>query len=142
MAIQTNSSSDDDLDVMSEMNTTPLIDVMLVLLVMLIITIPVQLNAVNLEMPVGVPPPPQSEPQVVRIGVTATNQILWNGEPLADAQALMERLQASATQAEQPEVHVQPHRQAKYDTVATVLASAQRLGLQKIGIVANENSAP
>jgi hypothetical protein len=59
MAIQTNSSSDDDLDVMSEMNTTPLIDVMLVLLVMLIITIPVQLNAVNLEMPVGVPPPPQ-----------------------------------------------------------------------------------
>ncbi len=119
----------------SGMNITPLIDVLLVLLVMLIITIPIQLHSVNMELPGGLPPPVSSEPVVVRIEVTAQNQLVWNGEPLADSTQLNQRLQAAAQLPEQPEIHVRPHRSAKYDTVALVLSASQRLGLQKIGVV-------
>lgn len=119
----------------SGMNITPLIDVLLVLLVMLIITIPIQLHSVNMELPGGLPPPASAEPVVVRIEVTAQNQLSWNGEPLADAAQLNQRLQAAAQLREQPEIHVRPHRSAKYDTVALVLSASQRLGLQKIGVV-------
>lgn len=119
----------------SGMNITPLIDVLLVLLVMLIITIPIQLHSVNMELPGGLPPPASSEPVVVRIEVTAQNQLLWNGQPLADRAILDQRLQAAAQLREPPEIHVRPHRNAKYDTVALVLSAAQRFGLQKIGVV-------
>ncbi|MDD5335668.1 MAG: biopolymer transporter ExbD [Rhodoferax sp.] len=119
----------------SGMNITPLIDVLLVLLVMLIITIPIQLHSVNMELPGGLQPPASSEPVVVRIEVTVQNQLLWNGEPLADSTQLNQRLQAAAQLPEQPEIHVRPHRNAKYDTVALVLSASQQLGLQKIGVV-------
>ncbi len=116
-------------------NTTPLIDVLLVLLVMFIITIPVQLHAVNMEMPSGLPPPLSRDPPVVKIEVTAQNQLLWNGEPLADSDMLEQRLLSAAQLSEQPEIHIRPHRNARYDTVATVLSASQRRGLQKIGVV-------
>ena len=125
----------DDPEVTSCMNTTPLIDVLLVLLVMLIITIPIQLHSVNMEMPAGRPPPLTSEPLVVRIEVTAQNQLLWNGELLAGRAMLYQRLQAAAQLSEQPEIHIQPDRRAKYDTVAAVLTASQQAGLQKIGVV-------
>ena len=130
--------ADDEPDVMVEMNTTPLIDVMLVLLVMLIITIPIQLHSVNLNMPVGKPPPKISEPEVVKIDVNAASQILWNGEMLADKAALEAKMGAAARQAEQPELHLRPDKNAKYDVVATVLAASQRNGLVKIGVVGSE----
>ncbi|HEY0820136.1 MAG TPA: biopolymer transporter ExbD [Rhizobacter sp.] len=124
-------------EVMVEMNTTPLIDVMLVLLIILIITIPIQLHAVNLNMPTGAPPP-SAPPQVVTIDVDFDGTIFWNGEGLPDRAALEARLAATAALPEQPEVHLRPNKLVEYRDVATVLASAQRLGVTKLGIVGNE----
>ena len=142
MGIHIGTGDEGDADMMVEMNTTPLIDVMLVLLVMLIITIPVQLHSVNLEMPSAAAPPPEREPQVVRIDVTGAGQLLWNGELLADRGALETRLQAAAALPEQPEIHLRPDRRAKYDGVAAVLAAAQRLGLTKVGLIGSEQFLP
>jgi biopolymer transport protein ExbD len=124
--------------VMGEMNTTPLIDVMLVLLVMLIITIPIQLHSVDLNMPSGKAPPATTEPEIVRIDVDFDGTVLWNGEVLADRAALEARMQEKAKQEIQPEVQLRPNRLVRYEKVAAVLASAQRLGLKKLGVVGNE----
>ena len=125
-------------DVMIDINTTPLIDVMLVLLVMLIITLPIQLHSVNLNMPVGNPPPPLIEPEVLKIDIDPQSRIYWNGELVEGRPALEEKFQAAAAQAVQPELHLRPDKSAKYEQVALVLASAQRLGLTKIGIIGSE----
>lgn len=127
---------------MADINTTPLVDVLLVLLVMLIITIPIQLNAVDLEMPARNAPQPPRPPVIVQLAVDPAGRFLWNGEPLRDRAALEARLRdAAAAQPEQPEIHVRPDRHARYDAVAAALTSAQRLGLQKIGIVGMEQFA-
>jgi biopolymer transport protein ExbD len=125
-------------EVILDVNTTPLIDVMLVLLVMLIITIPIQLHSVNLNMPTGNPPPPLVKPEVVKLDVDPTGQVFWNAELMADRTMLEERLRFAASQAMQPELHLRPDKAAKYEVVAGVMASAQRLGLTKIGIVGSE----
>jgi len=125
-------------EVMMDINTTPLIDVMLVLLVMLIITIPIQLHSVNLNMPTGNPPPPLVLPEVVKIDIDPSSVVYWNGLPVADRAALEENLKAASAQAVQPELHLRPDKSAKYAIVAGVMASAQRLGLTKIGIVGSE----
>ncbi|MCS7100727.1 MAG: biopolymer transporter ExbD [Burkholderiaceae bacterium] len=125
-------------DVMIDINTTPLIDVMLVLLVMLIITIPVQLHAVNLNMPSGNPPPPLEQPQVVTIDVDFDGTVYWNGEMIPDRATLEERLAQAAAMPVQPEVHLRPNKLAAYKDVAAVMASAQRLGVVKLGLVGNE----
>ena len=125
-------------DVMVDINTTPLIDVMLVLLIMLIITIPIQLHTVNLNMPAGNPPPPTAEPVVVTIDIDFDGTVLWNGEALADRTALENKLAQAAAIPDQPEVHIRPNKLVEYKSVATVLASAQRLGVTKLGMVGNE----
>ena len=126
-------------DVMVDINTTPLIDVMLVLLIMLIITIPIQLHSVNLNMPAGNPPPPmQKEPVVVTIDIDFDGTVLWNGEPMPDRNVLESRLAQAAAQPDQPEVHIRPNKLVEYKSVATVLASAQRLGITKLGMIGNE----
>jgi biopolymer transport protein ExbD len=127
-----------DPDVMIDINTTPLIDVMLVLLVMLIITLPIQLHSVNLNMPVGNPPPPTKEPVVVTIDIDFDGTVLWNGDAVPDRSALESRLSGVAAQADQPEVHIRPNKLVEYKSVATVLASAQRLGVTKLGMIGNE----
>ena len=127
-----------DPDVMVEINTTPLIDVMLVLLVMLIITIPIQLHSVNLNMPVGTPPPPTEKPQVITVDVDFDGTVYWDGEIVADKEALEARLRDAAAQAVQPEVHLRPNKLAEYKDVAAVMAAAQRLGVTKLGLVGNE----
>jgi biopolymer transport protein ExbD len=137
MAMNLGSGSGDD-DVMVDINTTPLIDVMLVLLIMLIITIPIQLHSVNLNMPAGTPPPPTREPVVVTIDIDFDGTVLWNGEALPDRGALEARLQRAAAEADQPEVHIRPNKLVEYKSVAMVLASAQRLGVTKLGMVGNE----
>jgi biopolymer transport protein ExbD len=142
MGMNIGASADSDPDVMVEMNTTPLIDVMLVLLVMLIITIPIQLHSVNLEMPSALAAPPPVEPEVVKIDVTSAGQLLWNGQPVEGRAALEARLQAAAAQSQQPEIHLRPDRSAKYDIVAAVLAAAQRHGLSRVGLVGSEQFAP
>ena len=125
-------------DVMVEMNTTPLIDVMLVLLIMLIITIPVQLHAVNLNMPTGTPPPPTQEPVVVTIDIDFDGTVLWNGETVPDRPTLEARLRGAAAQPIQPEFHLRPNKLVTYKHVAAVMASAQRLGITKMGLIGAE----
>lgn len=127
-------------DVMVDINTTPLIDVMLVLLIMLIITIPIQTHAVKLNMPAGATPP-TTPPVVVRIDVDFDGTILWNGEALADEPALESRLSALAAMPDQPEIHLRPDKLAKYEYVARVMAAAQRLGATKLGLIGNEQFA-
>ncbi len=137
MAMQIGSASGDD-EVMVEINTTPLIDVMLVLLIMLIITIPIQTHAVKMNMPIGNPPPQVKQPAVINIDVDFDGTIYWNGQALADRPSLESKLSEIANQADQPEVHLRPNKLVKYEHVAAVLASAQRLGVTKIGMVGNE----
>jgi biopolymer transport protein ExbD len=130
----------EDGSVTPEMNTTPLIDVMLVLLVMLIITIPVQTHAVKLDMPAG-PPPPQTnvvEPEIITIEVDFDGTVIWNGTVLNSREEMEQQMTLKASQQPQPEVHLRPNKLVKYKYVAAVLASAQRLGLNKIGMVGNE----
>lgn len=127
-----------DPDVMVDINTTPLIDVMLVLLIMLIITIPIQLHSVNLNMPVGVPPQNLVKPEIVKIDVDEHSVVYWQGLPVADHADMEAKMQAAAAQAVQPEIHLRPNKLAKYQVVANVLASSQRIGLTKIGIVGSE----
>ena len=131
-------SGTQDPDVMVDINTTPLIDVMLVLLIMLIITIPIQTHAVKLNMPVGTPPPPLVPPEVVTIEIDFDGTLIWNGRVVPDRQELEGRLRAAAEMPEQPEVHLRPNKLVKYESVAMVMASAQRLGLKKIGLIGNE----
>ncbi|MBC7992198.1 MAG: biopolymer transporter ExbD [Rhizobacter sp.] len=131
-------SSGGDPEVMVEMNTTPLIDVMLVLLIMLIITIPIQLHSVNLNMPSGTPPPPTAPPVIVTIDIDFDGTIFWNGEAMSDRAALEARLMNTAAMPDQPEVHLRPNKLVEYGAVAMVMASAQRLGVTKLGMVGNE----
>lgn len=131
-------SNSSEPEIMAEINTTPLIDVMLVLLIMLIITIPIQLHSVNLNMPVGTPPPPGTPPEIVRIHVEATGELLWNGEAVADIASLETRLAMLSTQPNPPELHLRPDKAVPYRHVAAVMSAVQRQGLSKVGLVGSE----
>ncbi len=141
MAMNVGNSNSDEEEVMVDINTTPLIDVMLVLLIMFIITIPIQTHAVKMNMPVpnNAAPPPKP-PEIVRIDVDFDGTIGWNGEIIeaGNRAAIETRLRAVAAQADQPEVHLRPNKLVTYKHVAMIMASAQRLGVTKIGIVGNE----
>ena len=126
-----------DGEVMVEMNTTPLIDVMLVLLIMLIITIPIQTHAVKLDLPAGNPPPPPVPPVVDTVDVDFDGTILWNDE-VVDRQGLDARIVTAAAEPIQPELHLRPNKLVTYKYVAAVMADAQRLGLTKLSLVGNE----
>ena len=121
-------------DVMVEMNTTPLIDVMLVLLTLLIITIPLQTHAVKLDMPRPNNNPPTVPPETVVIHVDFDGSVTWNGTP-ADRATMEAYFKDAAAKVPQPELHVQVDPIAKYDKVAQVLADAQRIGVTHIGFV-------
>ncbi len=131
------SGASDEPQVMMEINTTPLIDVMLVLLVMLIITIPIQLHAVNLEMPVGTPPTNLVKPEKVQIDIDERSLVYWQGLPVT-AQELDTNMTAAAAQAVQPEVHLRPNKASQYAVFANVLSSSKRLGLTKIAVIGSE----
>ena len=141
MAMHIGSTHSDEPEVMMDINTTPLIDVMLVLIIMLIITIPVQLHAVNLNLPQG-SPPPLVKPEVVTLDIEASGALRWNGEAVADRAALEARLKAAAAQPDQPELHLRANKAVDYGVVAMVLARAQRLGMTKLGMVGNEQFGP
>ena len=121
-----------DQEVMVEMNTTPLIDVMLVLLTLLIITLPIQTHAVKLDMPSGANNPPSVIPETVELGVDFDGSITWNGQTI-DRATMDAYFEDAAKKNPQPEIHVNPNRLAKYDAVAKVLADAQRLQVIHIG---------
>ena len=139
MAMSVGSAGEDDM--MVEMNTTPLIDVMLVLLIMFIITIPVQTHAVKMNMPVNNSTPQTKQPEVVRIDVDFDGTINWNGELVPNRADLQARLYRTSLIPDQPEVHLKPNKLVTYKYVAMVMAEAQRLGVTKIGIVGNEQFA-
>ena len=128
------SASTADGEVMVEMNTTPLIDVMLVLLTLLIITLPIQTHAVKLDMPTPNPHPPTFVPPTVDLGVDFDGTITWNGT-VVDRGTMDAYLAdiAKKPNDQQDEIHVTPNRLAKYDAVARVLADAQRIGATHIG---------
>ena len=125
-------------EVMIDINTTPLIDVMLVLIIMLIITIPIQTHAVKMNMPVGPSAAAPKPPEIVRIDVDFDGTIGWNGVIVATREELEQRLRGVAAIPDQPEVHLRPNKLVAYKSVAMVMASAQRLGVTKIGLVGNE----
>jgi biopolymer transport protein ExbD len=139
MAMSVGSAGEDDM--MVEMNTTPLIDVMLVLLIMFIITIPVQTHAVKMNMPQNNSTPQTKQPEVIRIDVDFDGTINWNGELVPNRGDLQARLYRTSLIPDQPEVHLKPNKLVTYKYVAMVMAEAQRLGVTKIGIVGNEQFA-
>ena len=137
MAMNVGSGGSADPEVMVDINTTPLIDVMLVLLIMLIITIPIQTHAVKLNMPVGNPPPPPEPPVVVTIDVDFDGTVLWNGDTV-DLPTLDAKFASAAQLPVQPEFHLRPNKLVTYKHVAHVMAAAQRLGVTKIGLIGAE----
>jgi biopolymer transport protein ExbD len=143
MNIGSSESIHGDPEVMMEMNTTPLIDVMLVLLVMLIITIPIQLHSVNVDMPAASAANQTEPPKAITIEIDANNKVLWDSYEIADRAYLEVKMRDEAAKgADQPEIHFMPNRAAKYEVVAGVMAMAQRVGLQKIGLANIPDFAP
>jgi biopolymer transport protein ExbD len=138
MAMQT-TSDNAEAEPMMDINTTPLIDVMLVLLIMLIITIPIQTHAVKLDLPVNQQnnPPPPIEPVKNKVVITAQGQILWNGNPVTPDQ-LRQYLEVTQQMNPIPELHLQPDATARYELVDDVLAITKRAHVQKMGFVGNE----
>ena len=138
MSMQTTGANDSG-EPMLDINTTPLIDVMLVLLIMFIITIPIQTHAVKLDLPVNQPnnPPPPIEPQKNKVVVTAQGQVLWNGNPV-NLQQLRQYLDVTQQMNPIPELHLQPDATARYELVDEVLAVTKRAHVQKMGFVGNE----
>jgi len=129
-------SANDDSVPIADMNTTPLVDVMLVLLILFIITLPVMTNSTNLHIGTGpVIPTPR---ETISLAIDFDGTILWNGTIVEDLAQLERYFRVEAGKANQAELHVQPDRRAKYDTVAQVLAIAQRSGMQRIGFAGQE----
>jgi biopolymer transport protein ExbD len=120
---------------MCDINTTPLIDVMLVLLIMLILTLPVMNHAVKLDMPNpnAKPPPNQVDPVVHDLEIYSDGTIVWDGNTVPDMRTLEGYFQTESAKDPQPEIHLRPDRRAKYDVVAKVLAAAQRNHMKRIG---------
>ena len=127
---------------MMDINTTPLIDVMLVLLIMFIITIPVQTHAVKLDLPQNMPnqTPPPIDPVKNKIVVMPNDAVLWNGAPV-DLVTLRQYLDITTTMTPTPELHLQPHPDARYEQVDEVLAVTKRANVQAMGFVGNERYA-
>jgi biopolymer transport protein ExbD len=131
------SSGSGEPEVMMDVNTTPLIDVMLVLLVMLIITIPIQLHSVNLEMPPPNPNQPPTPPVVHEVFIDFDGTISWDGVAITQSD-LEGKLTAVAAEPDQSEVHIKPNKLVDYGAVAHVMASAQRHGVKKMAMIGNE----
>ena len=131
------SSRSDEPEIMMDINTTPLIDVMLVLLVMLIITIPIQLHAVNMDLPVGKPPENIVKPEKIQIDIDDKSTVYWQGLPVTGAE-LEANMNTIAQQGVQPEVHIRPNKDSEYAVFASILAASKRKGLTKMAVIGSE----
>ena len=131
------SSGSDDPEVMIDMNTTPLIDVMLVLLVMLIITIPIQLHSVDMDLPIGTPPTNLIKPDKVQIDIDDKSVVYWQGLPVTGME-LETNMNAAGKLPVQPEIHIRPDKNAQYAVFASVLAASKRKGLTKMAVIGSE----
>jgi biopolymer transport protein ExbD len=128
-------AADEDERAMSEINTTPLVDVMLVLLIVFMITIPVITHTVPLELPRVRNLATQTKPENVNISINRDGQIFWNLTLVPDTNTLLERLKSAAVQKPQPEVHVRADEATRYEFVGRVILTAQRAGIQKVGFI-------
>ena len=137
MAFGTQDETD---EVMNEINMTPMVDVMLVLLIIFIITVPVLQHSVNIDLPRATSTPQQARPETIRLAVDARGQYWWNDLQLAEKD-LAPRLQAEAARTPQPELHIRGDKAARYEFVAQAMAAAQQAGLRKIGFI-TEPKAP
>jgi biopolymer transport protein ExbD len=129
-----NFEPDDSDEVLSEINMVPLIDVMLVLLIVFIVTLPVVRHAVSVDLPQASSTPSRDRPETVQLSVDVQGRYHWNQEQLSD-EALQARLEAAAVQQPQPELHIRGDKAARYERVAQALAAAQRAGIRKMGFV-------
>ena len=121
-------------EVMSEINMVPFIDVMLVLLVIFIITVPVMKHSVQVDLPRAANQPEEVKPETIRLSVTADGRYFWNGQEVGETE-LSSMMQAEAAKEPQPDLHIRGDREVRYERVAVAMASAQRAGLRKIGFV-------
>ena len=127
-------TQDDADEVMNEINMTPLVDVMLVLLIIFIITVPVMKHAVNVDLPRAVNQPELITPETIRLSVAADGEYFWNGAPIDDS-TLAISLQTEAAKEPQPELHINGDKAVRYERVAQAMAAAQRAGVRKIGFI-------
>ncbi len=128
-------SENDDHEMLSEINMIPLIDVMLVLLIVFIITVPVMKHAVNIDLPRASNEKELVKPETVRLSVDAEGRYFWNEQALADDNALQGQLAAVAAQRPQPDLHIRADRAVRYERVAQAMAAAQQAGVQRIGFI-------
>ncbi len=133
-------TQDDTDEVMNEINMTPLVDVMLVLLIIFIITVPVMKHAVNIDLPQATNQRQEDKPQTIRLSVDAQGAYYWNQDKVDDAQ-LPQLLAAEAGKQPQPELHIRGDKNVRYERVAQAMAAAQQAGLRKIGFI-TEPKAP
>ena len=131
MAFGTQDETD---EVMNEINMTPLVDVMLVLLIIFMITVPVMKHAVEIDLPRATSQPQDSKPETIRLSVDAQGTYFWNETPIQDDE-LVRQLQTAAARTPQPELHIRGDRAVRYERVALVMSAAKRAGLHKIGFV-------
>ena len=127
-------TSDGDTEVMNEINMTPLVDVMLVLLIIFIITVPVMKHAVNVELPTATSQPQSAKPETLQLSVDAQGAYFLN-QTLVTADSLPGRFQAEATKVPQPELHIRGDKAVRYERVAQAMAAAQQAGIRKIGFI-------
>jgi biopolymer transport protein ExbD len=127
-------TQDDTDEVMNEINMTPMVDVMLVLLIIFIITVPVMKHAVNIDLPRASNVPQDAKPETIRLSVDAAGDYYWN-ETKVTEEAMLLQLKAAATQNPQAELHIRGDKAVRYERVATAMAAAQQAGVRKIGFV-------
>jgi len=137
MAMMVGSSGEDEDEdkILSAINTTPLVDVMLVLLIIFLITIPVVTHTVPVSLPKEVNQPTQTKPENIVLAVDKEGQVFWNAEPVADKADLLDRLKRVAVQEPQPEVHIRGDEAARYEHVGRVVIACQRAGIAKVGFI-------
>ncbi|MET0332756.1 MAG: biopolymer transporter ExbD [Rhizobacter sp.] len=128
-------SPDDDDEVLASINTTPLVDVMLVLLIIFLITVPVVTQHAAVSLPKETNLARQTKPENIEISVTKEGQVFWNAVAVADNNALVERLKKVAVMVPQPEVHIRGDEKSRYEPVGRVVFACQRAGIQKISFV-------
>jgi biopolymer transport protein ExbD len=134
-------TQDETDEVMNEINMTPLVDVMLVLLIIFIITVPVMKHSVNVDLPRATNQPQDTKPQTIRLSVDAAGNYWWNEAQVSDAD-LPRLLRAEAARDPQPELHLRGDKEVRYERVAQAMAAAQQAGLRKIGFITEPKATP
>jgi biopolymer transport protein ExbD len=135
MAMNVGSADGDEDEVNSTINTTPLVDVMLVLLIIFLITIPVVTQSIQLDLPKERNVPTQTKPENILLAVSKDGDIYWGVQPIPDIETLVERLKKESTKEPQPEVHIRGDQEARYESVGRIVVACQRAGIMKVGFI-------